>query len=59
VKPRISCLDARFKYRSSANTDVAETFRQARRRDALVKRLDEKRSTRNVVPLKKTAEGGA
>lgn len=47
-KPRISILDARFKYRSAANTDVARTFRRHR----LLLRLQEHgQATTTVVQL--------
>jgi len=58
VKPRLSCLDRRFKYRDSANTDIRETWARARRREQLLRALAAKRAKRpaeNVVPLKKTA----
>lgn len=60
VKPRLSVLDRRFKYRRSEHTDVRETWRRARRREQLLARLAkkaEKKPSADVVQLKKA--GGA
>lgn len=47
MKPRLSILDRRFKYRSAANTDVRRTWRRAR----LLERMQAGHAETTVVSI--------
>ena len=51
MKPRISILDRRFKYRNAASTDVRRTFRRHR----LLERIKAKQESAKVEPIRKKA----